>query len=1179
MYLKSLMLRGFKSFADKVEMTFDPGLNVIVGPNGSGKSNISDAVLWVLGEQSAKVLRGQTMEDVIFSGSSARPAVGLAEVTLVLDNADHTLPIDFLDVAITRRMYRSGESEYLINGSPSRLRDIQDVLHDSGLGKDTHSIISQGKLDSILSGRPEERRELIEEAAGISKHRRRKERAERKLDAMNVNLVRAKDVQREIARRLRPLERQVDQVRRRRELTNKVQNLQTILAVDDLRRLQARYRTLSSQDKEALASAELVRYQLEERQGDLNRYQSLLEQKGIFVGDLDEQRRRMQDALGRMESDMRLLEEKGKNMVDRLSEMRMRLSTMDKQRADSAQEHDSVANELAATRAAVETLKKSVSDYAREADQATKRRQHIGAEVGSFSSLLHELQRKADQETLAYAKLCDQIDAATKADEMYAERLRRIGEQSDELSSALVRRTTRKQEMEKKLTEAHEKAKAAGEQINTCRARVNTARKAADTKRKDLASAEADLSALEALDRASENHSGLVAALVDGSVASRVLCRVADLIEVPPTLEAAVESLLGDDLAALVVDDDQDALALAKEAQACKAKGTATFVVRRADVELSQPDGLPGTALLAQAHVLPANKDALIALLGKVRVISELGEALEARKRHPELSYVCLDGAIVRSDGRIRVGEADSSERGALERKRKLREAKRHVPIFQQASVEAAKSLAAAEEALSGARDLSAHAKEEEAQLAGGLSSLTSELGRLSAQRDSFDSERDQVERSRAAEAARVEGARQEVNRHKDAAEAATKQVGGLTRRLEKLTSKRSQALQEEREIEKRLSNAKLHLATVVERENHLSSREKELSRAVKDLKDRIFATQEAAASLDVVRLRVEPLHERYESIHSSALSWASRLKDRASLEEANSDSLKQTISEAKKAVEEASSRLDRAKESAAATKVELGKIEVEVKHAVDAITGYGKSVEEALELPELENREETQRKVGSLEAQIDGLGPVNEVAMDEYTKLKSRADYIGSQVDDLERAKAALRKITAAIDRKMRKQFITTFEAVNKNFSEMFSLLFPGGKACLELTDPEHLEESGVEISAQPRGKKLAKMMLMSGGERSLTALALLFAVYKTRTVPFYIFDEVEAALDDANLTKLLDAIDQLKKSTQLLVISHQRRTMEQADVLYGVSMRADGVSQVVSQRLDRITGKVVAA
>ena len=338
MYLKSLTLKGFKSFADRTQMAFDPGLTVVVGPNGSGKSNVSDAILWVLGEQSAKQLRGQAMEDVIFSGSSARGAVGVAEVTLVLDNSDHTLPIDFSEVGITRRMYRSGESEYLINGAPSRLMDVQDILHDSGLGKDTHSIISQGKLDSILSSRPEERRALIEEAADISKHRRRKERSLRKLVSMDENLTRAKLLSRELSRQLKPLERQVDKAQRARALESELKELSIQLAVDDLRRLQEGYDRLVARGKEADAAIELAQYQHGEKSRELEKLQLLLEQKGLFVGDLGEQRRRMQDLLGRMDADMRLLEEKGRNMVARLSDMRMQLSSMRKQRADDQRE-------------------------------------------------------------------------------------------------------------------------------------------------------------------------------------------------------------------------------------------------------------------------------------------------------------------------------------------------------------------------------------------------------------------------------------------------------------------------------------------------------------------------------------------------------------------------------------------------------------------------------------------------------------------------------------------------------------------------------------------------------------------------------------------------------------------------------------------------------------------------
>ena len=435
------------------------------------------------------------------------------------------------------------------------------------------------------------------------------------------------------------------------------------------------------------------------------------------------------------------------------------------------------------------------------------------------------------------------------------------------------------------------------------------------------------------------------------------------------------------------------------------------------------------------------------------------------------------------------------------------------------------------------------------------------------------------MSKNRAAAAERARKAREEVERHKRAAQEAEERTSDLSRQLEEASTERQRASREESETEGKLSDAKLKLATIVERRNHLAVREEQLARQVADLEKRRGQTEESSRALDVLRLRVEPLHARYEAVQERALAWAARLKDRASLAEADSDSLKKTIADAREAVNRASTELEGAKTAASDVRVEVGKVEVQVENAINDIVSRGYVLEDALALPEPEDRAETERVVSRLRRELEDIGPVNEVAMDEYERLKRRSDYIGEQVADLEQARKALTKITAAIERKMRRQFLIVFDQVNANFSEIFSLLFPGGKAHLEMTDPDHLDETGVEIVAQPQGKRIQKMTLMSGGEKSLTALALLFAVYRTRTVPFYVFDEVEAALDDSNLSKLLDAIEQLKETTQLIVISHQRRTMEQADVLYGVSMQADGVSHVVSQRLDKETGKVVEA
>ena len=1178
MYLKSLTLKGFKSFADKTQMVFDPGLTVVVGPNGSGKSNVSDAILWVLGEQSAKMLRGQAMEDVIFSGSSARGAVGLAEVTLVLDNSDHTLPIDFSEVAVTRRMYRSGESEYLINNAPSRLMDVQDILHDSGLGKDTHSIISQGKLDSILSSRPEQRRELIEEAADISKHRRRKERSLRKLASMDQNLARAKVVAREINRQLKPLERQVDKAKRAHDIQEELSGLTIRLRVDDLRRLQEDYARLGARDHEADAAIELAQYRHDEKARELEKLQSLLEQKGLFVGDLGEQRRRMQDVLGRIDSDMRLLEEKGRNMVSRLSDMRMQLSAMQKQRADAARDHERLAGELSDLRVRERDLAARAEGLSEASHEAVARRRALDDQISRLTSDERSARAEADRETLAYAKLEDQISNAEAEDQMYASRLEQLEDSAAVAGDALDEREDACARLEVELASAQRRAEELSGAIASGTQALSDARAQESDARGRLSSARATLDALSAVDADVEKASPLVARLAEAA-GDRVECRLADLVDADPAIESLVERLLGDDLAALVVRDAACAADLVSEALSLgSCDGRATILVRAAALRDAAPDA-PGTPLVERLRVADDARALLEGLLGDVRLVDDAPAALAAHAKAPGLTFVTPDCVVVLPDGRVHVGTAPSGEAGALERKRRIRSLSDGMDELERAHEEALELVGAREEELGEARDQAATAKGEVARLRAELSSATSECGRLKAQLDSCESEQAQVLRRRAAARERAAAAREQVAGHRAAAQRARERADGLAAQLAERSEEHQDAIREQGRTTRALSDARLEQAMAKERLNNMDRQVADLVRQVSDLDARIAATQDSSRSLDVVRLRVEPLHERYEAIHERAFEWAARLKDRASLAEADSDSLKRTIGDAKAGVAEAAKELERARSASSSVKVDLGKLEVQVQTVLQDIASTGVVMEEALALPAPEDRDADERRVSALRSQLESIGPVNEVAMDEYLRLKERADYIGEQVADLESARSALRKITAAIDRKMRNRFLVVFDKVNENFSEIFSLLFPGGTAHIELTDPDNLSETGIEIVAQPRGKRITKMMLMSGGEKSLTALALLFAVYRVRTVPFYVFDEVEAALDDSNLSKLLDAIERLKETTQLIVISHQRRTMEQADVLYGVSMQADGVSHVVSQRLDRATGKVVDA
>ena len=1195
MYLKSLTLKGFKSFADRTHMVFDPGLTVVVGPNGSGKSNVSDAILWVLGEQSAKMLRGQAMEDVVFSGSSARKPVGVAEVTLVLDNTSHTLPVDFSEVGITRRMYRSGESEYLINGAPARLMDIQDILHDSGLGKDTHSIISQGKLDSILASRPEERRSLVEEAAGISKHRRRKERSLKKLADMDKNLVRARDLAREMNRQLRPLERQVDRAKRFQDLDERLSELTCQLAVDDVRRLQGQWNELQSRTAEAVATIELAQYRVDEKTRELEKLQSLLEQKGLFVGDLGEQRRRCGDILGRLDSDMRLLEEKGRNMVDRLSETRMTLSQVDRQRREATSELEDVSGKLSDLKVVVDALEADVKRLEPAAKAATQARRAAGAEQSRLTNEQRECQRAADQATLAAAKLSDEISAAEVEDEMFASRLAQIAESLETAEAALESRRRTLDELAASITEAEAEAEAAKGEISkhasahdAARAHLGEANGALDAARSELARATATLEALRGVDAqlagGSDTLEGRVCA--SSELGGLVRCRLADVVSAPAELDALVERLLGDALTAPVVATGTDVARLmdaaAKEAGA---SGSLT-VLSLAEAGRVRAEAA-GTSLAERLNVSEEAAGLIGALLGDVRLVASAAEAVAAHAADPSFTYVTPEGIVAYPDGRTVAGVSAGAAAGTLERKRRIAELEgrmgeleANVRGAQERVVEASSAQDAAQAELSRARERANAAAGALSRLRGEHGSANSEVGRLEAQVRRAQDERTQVERRREEATRKAAQARPRLDELKQEGEAAKERLAELTREVEAAVARRREASRAEDEASKKAADARLELATSRERLRHVSERNRELEQRIADLNERSRIAEESTRSLEVLRLRIDPLHERYEAIRACALTWAERLRDRASLAEADSASLKKTIGDAKEQVSAATAELEHARSEQGELKVESGRLEVRVEQAIAAITADGRHVlEEALQMPEPTDRAATEREVERLRKGIEGLGPVNQVAMEEYTRIKERADYVAAQLADLEQARSALTKITAAIDRKMRRQFLATFEAVNTNFVEVFSMLFPGGKAHLEMTDPDHPAETGIEVVAQPKGKRIAKMTLMSGGEKSLTALALLFAVYRTRTVPFYVFDEVEAALDDANLDKLLDAIEQLKESTQLIVISHQRRTMEQADVLYGVSMQADGVSHVVSQRLDRATGKVVDA
>ena len=1173
MYLKSLVLKGFKSFADRAVLSLEPGMTVVVGPNGSGKSNISDAVLWVLGEQSAKQLRGQAMEDVIFAGSSARQAVGLAEVDLVLDNSDGTLPLDFNEVVVTRRMYRSGESEYLINGSPSRLMDVLDILNDSGLGRDTHSIISQGSLQNVLRARPEDRRLLIEEAAGILKHKKRKERSARKLKNMDAELQRVYDIAGEIDRQLKPLERQANRARQHEQLSEELKAVELSLAVDDLRRLQDSWRETERLEKEADSLVELARFRVDEKNRELEKYQHLLEEKGLFAGDIAEQRRRCQTVLERLDSGMLLLEEKGRNMVTRLSELRQAVHRSESSRTETIAKLESYESDHRDTAAQLDELNAQLESQQSAADEVRELHDQAERELREANAQVRACEKEFDECELAELRASESLSTADVEDGILLNRISQIEEARVSTQTTLAARRSRLEDLETQLAQLQADSLAAKSDIDSrvrihddCRARL-------EEKREQLSSLRAEIKGLEHVDKALDESRPLLAWALGRQGDEGVLSPVSELFTAPPAFESLVEHLLGADMFGLMMKDAHASAELVAQLLQADVSGGELSLVTAAGTPIERTRASVGTRLLDELEYAPEHERVAELLLGDVYVLDSATEAIEAAAADTTGSrFVTRDGVVAWPNGKVTIGTQVTDTEGVLSRKRRLRELQGQEPEAIKAITQGEHDVDKALNNLQIAQADDFELSQSIAQVSGEADSLREEVGRLEKTITEQLQEKSQIDQRRAKLAEDTAASRAKVKE-------LTERKNELATRKTELDEKAAAAREKSSALTSRaesftreISTIQVDLATVRERERHLSKQIESLKREITQLEESLQVSRETESNLEILRLRVEPLYDVFNSLREGVQEKAEVLRDRAQIEQAGQGDLRETIDAAREAVATEQVKLDEENEKLTQVRIEKSKLEVKVEAAIAVITEtHGVLLDIALTLDPPANREVEEKRAEKLRRKLGNLGSVNPVAVEEYLKLRERRDFIAVQLEDLEAAAKALQRIVVAIDRKMRNRFIDTFEQVNANFEEVFAQLFPGGNGHLELTDPDNPEETGVEVYAQPRGKKVRKQTLLSGGEQSLVALALLFAVYRVRKTPFYILDEVEAALDDTNLRRLLSYLDSIRSSTQFIIISHQRRTMEMADLLYGVSMRSDGVSKLVSQKLDQ--------
>lgn len=1169
MHLKSLILKGFKSFADRSVISLEPGITAIVGPNGSGKSNISDSVLWVLGERNAKNLRGQAMEDVIFAGSSARKSVGVAEVELVLDNSDGTLPVDFNEVSLTRRMYRSGESEYLINGAPARRMDFMDILHDTGLGTGAHSIISQGKLDAILASKPEDRRTLIEEAAGVLKHKQRKERSERKLASMDASLARVKDVTAEVERQLKPLARKAQRAKQYQGLADELARLDLVLAVDDLRTLQGKWNATLKSENEAAAGIDVQKIKAQKAEEELEALQLALQEKGLYVGDLTAQRGRFHMVVERFESADMLLSEKARSIRSRREQAENTAMGSARRISNYEEEVAALQEQLEERTARRDALATQVEELKAQFDEAKAERQSRDIELAEVQRSLRQREREIDEKTAKRARLQDALSGRVSTKQLLESKRDEIDAELESATVELDEKCKGLDEETAALAELFEKSRAATEDVTAAERAVAMATSTLDDKRKAAQRLEGKIAALEEINRGMLSKNDASAWVAEhGEEFDATIAPLAVEVRAPQGLEALVEQLLGEDIASMYVREAASAQSIVDALSQTGATGTASVLVAGSAPESISCDK---PRLLDSLEYPEHVRGLLESLLGDVFLVDSLEEGLGARAGSARARFATKDGIVVWPGAKITVRMGTAGEEGMLARERELDDLRAQLEASNEEQATAQIELERLQGDLERKRAMSLDLSRTHAQRAGAQASAQAERERLAKRVGTLQASQKSVAEDLARVNVELAKTEPEVVELGQAIETLRVSRTDAEERMSDISGARAIAYEREQALSSKLSESKLEFATAKERSLSLTREHRE---RVRDLERAQHAKERAERDLvvlDVASKRIEPLHDVLQNLKESATAWVNDLAGKAALEQSNSASLNASINEARAASRAAHDELEATQAKLNEVRIEKGKLEVQVEAAISTIVDEcGTPLETALEIPVPQDRAAAEGEAFKMRRRLNSMGTIDSSAAEEYEAMKERYDFMAAQVEDMEAARRSLKRIVAAIDERMQQQFDVTFEQVNENFKTIFAQLFPGGSASLSLVGGEEGQSSlGVEVEAQPRGKKISKMTLMSGGEKSLTAIALLFAVYRIRHAPFYILDEVEAALDDSNLRRLIAYLATLRNETQLIMITHQRRTMEMSDVLYGVSMQADGVTKVFSQRL----------
>lgn len=1179
MYLKRLEIQGFKSFADKVEFEFPSGITAIVGPNGSGKSNVVDSIRWVLGEQSVKNLRGSKMEDVIFAGSADRRPLGMAQVSLTLDNSAHIFDLDFEEVTVSRRLYRSGESEYLINKTPSRLKDVQELFMDTGLGREGLSIISQGKVDEILSLKPEDRRGLIEEAAGIIKYKYRKREAERKLKDTEEHLVRVTDIISELEERVGPLGEQAEKAKQYKTGKEELDQLELSLEVHDI-------------DRNRLQETQL-----------LEKKQQLEDGVAACMASLSGQEAELEQLrfeFGRQEA---VYQEQQQSFYQLQNQLERRTNGVqaNRQLLESAEEQlERLQQELDGQQAETLALEKTVQDTRRqaaEAEQIFSQQQRILAED---EQKLQELERQGaqqqqdeeQQQSDVFANMQEQarnhnallrLEQDLSSDERDREKIK--GKLSA-LTQELERQQVKQAELREKMTVQQEQESQYHQQVTAIEQEIEQRKEQQLVLRQQLTDGQAAwqekqsrAKVLKEMEESGEGYQYGVKSILEQKQQGKlqgIIGTVSQLITVPQHLEKAVETAMGVSLQNIVTEDDKQAQAAIQYLKERK-KGRATFLPlntvkgQRAEENLSNEENVLGLAVDLIAFDKKYEK-ILLHLLGKVWVVKDLASAVAiGKKKGFSYRLVTLDGELVTPGGALTGGNHEKERGGLLARQRQILELEDAVKQLEQ-------QIQQQNEALEAYYAVTGEKKEALAQLRSQEEAFIRSAVELEQEQRLQEREEKRLQNELHVEQFHLEEQEKQREAYRTALEQERARQGelaeqerNLARQAEQLKERRQVLQTQQKEVQDRYQENTVQLATAKQRWELFAQQSDSEEQRYQGLRKTLQQKQSEYEKL--AQKKAEYEQEIAENLHYIQQEQEQLAAGNTALEDYREkrQAKQERIALLETAVGQGRQEKERLREQKYQLDLSLNKVQGYLSGGFRRLAqNFDCTYEEAqAKAVAMENIPQTQRRIQEIKGLLGRLGEINFTAIEEFEQVQQRLQFLQKQVADLHDARQSLNKVIEEMEKIMAQKFAETYREVNARFSQVFQSMFGGGQARLELSDPTDYLLTGIEIVAQPPGKKEQVLTLLSGGERAMTAIALLFSLLTVKPSPFCILDEIESALDDVNIDRFARFIRDYAAKTQFIIISHRKGTMEAADVLYGVAMENKGVSRLMSVKV----------